>query len=330
MARLILEHSSKVLKDFPFAKRSLTIGRHSDNTIVLDDPGVSGFHARIDKRGVDYILTDLQSTNGTFLNDVNIVSHKLTHGDRIMVGEHVILFIGTEMSKAYAEEEKLDLNATTITSVSRKTRASSKPGSRIRPKISATKHRPSRFPKRIVPVLLGIFIFTGGGWYIFKQKPVLLKRISSALIRTDVIEAEHGMESRYLSKIRSNEAESASITKKASQKSGLQLPDPSESPVSGKDLFVPISLEDEETSSYQNEDEYEGMGQTAFAETDEPEYVLEGIVWASEPKDCFAVINGRMVRAGGSVEGATIMEITKRHVLIRFPKDDSEVKLTLR
>ena len=72
------------------------------------------------------------------------------------------------------------------------------------------------------------------------------------------------------------------------------------------------------------------MGQTASAEPDEPEYVLEGIVWASEPKDCFAVINGRMVRAGGSVEGATIMEITKRHVLIRYPKDDSEVKLTLR
>jgi len=114
MARLILEHNSKVLRDYSLAKKSLTIGRHVENNIVLDDPGVSGFHARIDKSGVNYILTDLQSTNGTLLNDENIVSHRLSHGDRIIIGEHAILFIGTEMGRAYEEAKNLDLNVTNI------------------------------------------------------------------------------------------------------------------------------------------------------------------------------------------------------------------------
>ena len=51
---------------------------------------------------------------------------------------------------------------------------------------------------------------------------------------------------------------------------------------------------------------------------------------ASEPKDSFAVINGRIVRVGGTVEGATIVKITKRYVVIRYTKDGSENELALR
>ena len=127
MARLIVEHKAQVLRDYPFGKKSLTIGRFDDNNIVLDDPSVSGYHARIDKRGIDFILTDLQSTNGTTLNDTNIVSHKLAHGDRVMIGEHALLFVGTEMAKAYAEEEALDLNKTTIRGASERRMRVSEP-----------------------------------------------------------------------------------------------------------------------------------------------------------------------------------------------------------
>ncbi|MBW1767852.1 MAG: FHA domain-containing protein [Deltaproteobacteria bacterium] len=112
MARFILTFNKQIIKEYPFLKDSITIGRKDDNTIVIDNLAVSGYHARIDKAGSDYILTDLQSTNGTFVKDNKIVSHKLSHGDNVIIGKHVILFVLTEKGKVGVEEEKMDMDKT--------------------------------------------------------------------------------------------------------------------------------------------------------------------------------------------------------------------------
>lgn len=114
MARLILMFNKQVIKEYPFVKTSISIGRKEDNSIVIDNLAVSGYHARIDKAGDDYILTDLQSTNGTFVNDKRIVSHKLSHGENIVIGKHVILFVATEKGKApqAPKGDKLDMDKT--------------------------------------------------------------------------------------------------------------------------------------------------------------------------------------------------------------------------
>ena len=96
MAKLILAFNKQVIKEYPFTKDSITMGRQEDNSIVIDNLAVSGYHAKIDKVGGEYILTDLQSTNGIFVNDEKVVSHKLSHGDNIVIGKHVILFVATE------------------------------------------------------------------------------------------------------------------------------------------------------------------------------------------------------------------------------------------
>ncbi|MBW1857618.1 MAG: FHA domain-containing protein, partial [Deltaproteobacteria bacterium] len=83
MARVIVAFNKKVIKEYPFSKDSMTIGRDEANEIVIDNLAVSGYHARIDKTGGIYILTDLQSTNGTFANDKKITSCKLHHKDKI-------------------------------------------------------------------------------------------------------------------------------------------------------------------------------------------------------------------------------------------------------
>ena len=57
MARLILMFNKQVIKEYPFVKTSISIGRKEDNGIVIDNLAVSGYHARIDKAGDDYILT---------------------------------------------------------------------------------------------------------------------------------------------------------------------------------------------------------------------------------------------------------------------------------
>jgi len=112
MARLILMFNKQVIKEYPLLKESVTIGRDEDNTITIDNLAVSGYHARIDIAGPDFIVTDLQSTNGTFVNDKKVVSHKLSHGDNVMVGKHVILFVGIEKGKAEEEDQKMDMDKT--------------------------------------------------------------------------------------------------------------------------------------------------------------------------------------------------------------------------
>jgi len=112
MARVILTFNKQVIKEFPFLKDSLTIGRKEDNNIIIDNLAVSGYHARIDKAGEDFILTDLQSTNGTFVNKQKVVSHKLSHGDNVIIGKHVILFVATGKTQAEPAEEKMDMDKT--------------------------------------------------------------------------------------------------------------------------------------------------------------------------------------------------------------------------
>jgi pSer/pThr/pTyr-binding forkhead associated (FHA) protein len=113
MPRLILMFNKQVVKEYPLSKESITIGRNEDNTIRVDNLAVSGYHARIDLAGDDYVLTDLQSTNGTFVNDERVVSHKLSHGDNVLIGKHLILFVGTgKEAELTPEEKKADMDKT--------------------------------------------------------------------------------------------------------------------------------------------------------------------------------------------------------------------------
>ena len=113
MPRLILTFNKQVIKEYPFLRDSITIGRNDDNGIIIDNLAVSSHHAKIDKVGADYIVTDLQSTNGTFVNDEKVFSHKLSHGDNIIIGKHVILFVAAEKgTEAGAVDKKKGLDRT--------------------------------------------------------------------------------------------------------------------------------------------------------------------------------------------------------------------------
>ena len=115
MARIILMFNDQVVKEYPLLEDSVTIGRNVNNTIKIDNLAVSGFHARIDAAGDYFILTDLQSTNGTFVNDKRIISHKLVHGDSVTIGKHAILFVETEKeNEARQGSPKMDMDKTMI------------------------------------------------------------------------------------------------------------------------------------------------------------------------------------------------------------------------
>lgn len=73
-------------------KTCVTIGRIPINLITLNDSKVSRNHAKINKVGKEYILTDLNSRNGTYVNGVKVSSQILTNGDTIKIGNNLIIF----------------------------------------------------------------------------------------------------------------------------------------------------------------------------------------------------------------------------------------------
>lgn len=70
----------------------VTIGREDDNDIQLNDERVSRFHAKIQEDKGQFILTDLDSTNGTRVNGHPVQIKILYPGDLIIVGRSVLLF----------------------------------------------------------------------------------------------------------------------------------------------------------------------------------------------------------------------------------------------
>lgn len=91
MASLTLQFEDQVLKEYPVGLM-MTIGRLPDNTVILDNPAVSGHHACLFRDGEDYVVEDLQSTNGTFVNDTRVSRHTLKDGDVVLVGKHRLVF----------------------------------------------------------------------------------------------------------------------------------------------------------------------------------------------------------------------------------------------
>lgn len=68
----------------------MTIGRHESNDLPLSSRTVSNFHAEIVKDHEGLLVRDLDSTNGTFVNDRQIDCDRVATGDRIRIGNHVM------------------------------------------------------------------------------------------------------------------------------------------------------------------------------------------------------------------------------------------------
>jgi hypothetical protein len=71
---------------FPLTRDTYTLGRHRNNDIVISDPKVSSFHARLDRSPEGFLVVDLKSRNGTYLNGERVESAQLNTGDEIRLG----------------------------------------------------------------------------------------------------------------------------------------------------------------------------------------------------------------------------------------------------
>jgi pSer/pThr/pTyr-binding forkhead associated (FHA) protein len=93
MFKLILKFQDAVVNEFTFPNIPVTIGRREDNDVVVDNMAVSGHHAVIEMEEPNYyVLVDLDSLNGTFLNEVKAGRERIFDGDVIIIGKHSLVF----------------------------------------------------------------------------------------------------------------------------------------------------------------------------------------------------------------------------------------------
>lgn len=92
-ARLLLSVPDGKARSFPLSMETQTLGRGLNNNIVIADPVVSTFHARIDRTREGFRLVDLTSKNGTFVNGSRVSDTLLRPHDVIQVGDVKLTYL---------------------------------------------------------------------------------------------------------------------------------------------------------------------------------------------------------------------------------------------
>jgi pSer/pThr/pTyr-binding forkhead associated (FHA) protein len=85
-AKLVVVQGDPSGKAFDLGKASI-IGRHPEAQVRLKDVKVSREHSKLFMQGADYYIVDLNSRNGTLVNDARVTKRLLHHGDEILLGD---------------------------------------------------------------------------------------------------------------------------------------------------------------------------------------------------------------------------------------------------
>jgi hypothetical protein len=92
MPRLVAQSPEFVGKSFELSGKEMSVGRLDDNNIQIEHASVSGHHAMLTLDEQDYILKDLDSTNGSRVNGEKVVAQKLRRNDIVRLGNIEMLY----------------------------------------------------------------------------------------------------------------------------------------------------------------------------------------------------------------------------------------------
>lgn len=100
MAKMILKFNDVVIDQIVLKQGDMNIGRRPGSDIQLDNMAVSGSHASIFTIGDDSFVQDMNSTNGTFVNNKRITKQRLEDGDVVTIGNHSLTYINEKAAKS--------------------------------------------------------------------------------------------------------------------------------------------------------------------------------------------------------------------------------------
>jgi hypothetical protein len=102
MPKLLVKFEAAFIKEVQLDKPGFTVGRKPDNDIALDNAAVSGHHCKFYESGGTWFVEDLNSTNGTFVNNRKVLKAGLKNGDSVTLIKYTLVFL-EEAAPALAE-----------------------------------------------------------------------------------------------------------------------------------------------------------------------------------------------------------------------------------
>lgn len=100
---------------FAINEETMVIGRETAADLCIADASVSRRHSKIERKDEGFVITDLESLNGTFINDVPVKTRLLEHGDRVRIGDSQFLFLSHE-GEATAKSSHVTLDEAHVVS----------------------------------------------------------------------------------------------------------------------------------------------------------------------------------------------------------------------
>lgn len=98
LLKVRLSLKGRPIRSYTFNKKSISIGRDPGSDIFLDNTGISRNHAHIERTPGGYVLEDLGSANGTYLNDQPVRKDYVGHDDVIHIGKFA-MWLGVESDR---------------------------------------------------------------------------------------------------------------------------------------------------------------------------------------------------------------------------------------
>ncbi len=102
MAKLVIFLDDKVLKEVALNKDRVTLGRRPHNDVVIDNLAVSGEHAVLLRESDGYVVQDLGSTNGSYINGKPIKRAPFREGDSLDIGKYTLRLLSDARASAFA------------------------------------------------------------------------------------------------------------------------------------------------------------------------------------------------------------------------------------
>tara|TARA_Y100001970_G_scaffold150948_1_gene185041 strand:+ start:14188 stop:14652 length:465 start_codon:yes stop_codon:yes gene_type:complete len=99
-AALVVASGHQAGTRYAITSTHLTVGRHPDSDIFLDDITVSRRHVELQQGSAGYLLKDVGSLNGTYLNGERLEDSEtpLTNGDELQIGKFKLLYLVSSTS----------------------------------------------------------------------------------------------------------------------------------------------------------------------------------------------------------------------------------------